>query len=76
MLAARPPHSLVVNASGLGKDRPGSPLPDGAPFPRHGVAWELNYRGERLFRPALANRLVAALRDKPSSFSSVPWAIR
>jgi shikimate dehydrogenase len=40
-----PPGSLVVNATGLGKDRPGSPLTDAARFPDHGAAWDLNYRG-------------------------------
>jgi shikimate dehydrogenase len=44
-LAALPPGSLVVNATGLGKDRPGSPLPDAARFPERAVIWELNYRG-------------------------------
>jgi shikimate 5-dehydrogenase len=44
-LAALPPRSLVVNATGLGKDRPGSPLPAAARFPEHSVVWELNYRG-------------------------------
>jgi shikimate 5-dehydrogenase len=46
LLEALPPESLVINATGLGKDRPGSPLPDGARFPDGAVAWELNYRGE------------------------------
>ena len=32
-----PAGSLVVNASGLGKDRPGSPVPDGADVPAGGV---------------------------------------
>lgn len=40
------PYSLVVNATGLGKDRPGSPLTDGCRFPEHGLIWELNYRGD------------------------------
>lgn len=40
------PNSLVVNATGLGKDRPGSPLTDGAVFPQGSLVWELNYRGE------------------------------
>ncbi|QGQ96386.1 shikimate dehydrogenase [Paenibacillus psychroresistens] len=40
------PHSLVINATGLGKDRPGSPLTDDALFPDKSVVWELNYRGE------------------------------
>jgi len=44
-LAAAPEGSLVVNATGLGKDRPGSPLPDDAVFPRGAVVWEFNYRG-------------------------------
>ena len=43
------PGSLVVNASGLGKDRPGSPLSDAATFPTSGVIWELNYRGSLEF---------------------------
>ena len=30
----------------MGKDTPGSPLTDSAVFPREGVVWELNYRGE------------------------------
>jgi shikimate 5-dehydrogenase len=48
-LAALPPGSLVVNATGLGKDRPGSPLPDSARFPERAVVWELNYRGSLEF---------------------------
>ncbi len=43
------PHSMVVNATGLGKDAPGSPLTNGACFPRAGIAWELNYRGDLIF---------------------------
>jgi shikimate 5-dehydrogenase len=40
-----PPGSFIVNATGLGKDRPGSPLTDDAQFPENGLVWELNYRG-------------------------------
>jgi shikimate 5-dehydrogenase len=40
------PYSLVINATGLGKDRPGSPLTDNCEFPRDSLVWELNYRGE------------------------------
>ena len=40
------PGALVVNATGMGKDRPGSPLTDTATFPAGGYAWEFNYRGE------------------------------
>ena len=49
LMAALPPGSLVVNATGLGKDRPGSPVSDAASFPRHGIVWEFNYRGPRRF---------------------------
>jgi shikimate 5-dehydrogenase len=45
LLHALPPGSLVVNATGMGKDRPGSPLPADAAFPERGVVWEFNYRG-------------------------------
>jgi shikimate 5-dehydrogenase len=44
-----PPGSLVVNATGLGKDAPGSPLTDAAKFPERGFAWEFNYRGDLVF---------------------------
>ena len=49
LMASLPPHSLVVNATGLGKDRPGSPFSPSARFPRDGVVWEFNYRGPRDF---------------------------
>lgn len=43
------PYSLIVNATGLGKDRPGSPLPEGCQFPKGSLVWELNYRGDLRF---------------------------
>jgi shikimate 5-dehydrogenase len=46
LMAMLPPHSLVINATGMGKDTPGSPLTKAGLFPLNGVAWELNYRGE------------------------------
>jgi shikimate 5-dehydrogenase len=46
IMATLPPGSLVINATGMGKDTPGSPLTGEAPFPQNGVAWELNYRGD------------------------------
>jgi shikimate 5-dehydrogenase len=45
LLEELPPTSLVVNATGLGKDVEGSPLGDAARFPEEAVVWELNYRG-------------------------------
>ena len=49
LLAALPPRSLVVNATGMGKDLPGSPITDAARFPDRSAVWELNYRGELAF---------------------------
>jgi shikimate 5-dehydrogenase len=49
LLEALPARSLVVNATGMGKDLEGSPLPTGARFPDQAVVWELNYRGELEF---------------------------
>ena len=46
LMAELPPGSLVINATGMGKDSPGSPLTDAGVFPERGLAWELNYRGE------------------------------
>jgi shikimate dehydrogenase len=37
--------SLIVNATGLGKDRPGSPIPSQTRFPVGADVWEINYRG-------------------------------
>ncbi|MCC6805269.1 MAG: shikimate dehydrogenase [Anaerolineae bacterium] len=45
LMATLPPHSVVINATGLGKDRPGSPITDASIFPRNAIVWELNYRG-------------------------------
>lgn len=49
--------SIVINATGMGKDRPGSPITEAGLFPVNGLAWELNYRGELDFmHQALAQR--------------------
>jgi shikimate 5-dehydrogenase len=44
-----PPGSLVINATGMGKDIPGSPITDAAEFPEGSLVWELNYRGDLQF---------------------------
>lgn len=49
LVAALPEFSLVANATGMGKDRPGSPVTDAAAFPARGIVWEFNYRGELQF---------------------------
>ena len=49
ILESLPEHSVVINATGLGKDRPGSPLSDGKLFPKNSYVWEFNYRGDLRF---------------------------
>jgi shikimate 5-dehydrogenase len=58
LMAALPPGSLVINATGLGKDRPGSPLTDAGVFPQGGYVWELNYRGALDFMQQAARQAV------------------
>jgi shikimate 5-dehydrogenase len=54
-----PPYSLIVNATGLGKDAPGSPTTDAVSYPPHSLVWEINYRGDLLFKEQ-AERQAAA----------------
>jgi shikimate 5-dehydrogenase len=49
LLASMPPGSLIANATGMGKDRPGSPISTGSLFPKHSLVWEFNYRGDLPF---------------------------
>jgi shikimate 5-dehydrogenase len=46
LMESLPRGSIVVNATGMGKDRPGSPITGAGLFPLDGIAWEYNYRGE------------------------------
>ncbi len=46
IMSRLPDYSIVINATGMGKDTPGSPFTHAGLFPRHGIAWEFNYRGE------------------------------
>ena len=41
-----PPRSVIINATGMGKDTPGSPITWQGKFPLESIAWEFNYRGE------------------------------
>jgi shikimate dehydrogenase len=56
LVESMPPGSLVINATGMGKDIPGSPITADARFPERGVVWELNYRGELDFARQAATR--------------------
>ena len=49
VMARLSPGALVINATGLGKDAPGSPLTFAGQFPEKGIVWELNYRGDLIF---------------------------
>lgn len=49
LIAELPPHSLIVNATGLGKDAPGSPTTDAVDYPHGSLVWEINYRGDLIF---------------------------
>ncbi len=49
LLSRMPPGSLVVNATGMGKDRAGAPITAAARFPEGAVAWDFNYRGDLRF---------------------------
>ncbi len=49
IMGSMKPYSFVVNATGLGKDRPGSPLTNNGKFPENSLVWELNYRGNLVF---------------------------
>jgi shikimate dehydrogenase len=61
LLHSVPRGSLVINATGMGKDRPGSPLSAQARWPERGVVWDLNYRGDLDFL-AQAGRQAAERR--------------
>ena len=54
------PGSLVINATGLGKDRPGSPMSDMAVLPADSFAWDFNYRGDLLFLRQARRQLPAS----------------
>jgi shikimate 5-dehydrogenase len=62
IMASMSEGSMVINATGMGKDTPGSPVTDDGLFPVNGVAWEFNYRGELDFmHQALAQRQARSL---------------
>jgi shikimate dehydrogenase len=57
IMAGMPEYSVVINATGMGKDTPGSPITNKGFFPRHAIPWEFNYRGELDFlHQALAQK--------------------
>ena len=54
--------AIIINATGKGKDSPGSPVTDDAPWPDDALVWDFNYRGELDFlRQAQANQAVCRM---------------
>jgi shikimate 5-dehydrogenase len=50
--------AIIINATGKGKDSPGSPITDMAPWPKDALVWDFNYRGELDFlKQAEANQI-------------------
>ncbi|CAM3319931.1 shikimate dehydrogenase [Kibdelosporangium persicum] len=49
LIELMPPGSLMVNATGMGKDTPGSPISAACRFPPGSLVWEINYRGSLEF---------------------------
>ena len=72
IIATLKPGSLVINATGLGKDAPGSPLSDPAGVADEGLAWDFNYRGDLLFlrRPVHSSRRRTCESKTAGSISS------
>jgi len=62
IMARLPAGSLVVNATGFGKDAPGSSITDAAAFPASDFAWDFSYRGDLdLLRQARAKERAQGL---------------
>lgn len=59
IMAGLVPKSIVINATGMGKDTPGSPITDQGRFPEMGIAWEFNYRGELDFMHQALNQQIS-----------------
>ena len=49
LLSGLKPGSLIVNATGLGKDSEGSPFTNNCNYPENSIVWDFNYRGELVF---------------------------
>jgi shikimate dehydrogenase len=60
LVAGARPGTFIVNATGLGKDREGSPVTDEVRFPHGSVFWDLNYRGDL--------RMLAAARAQAAEY--------
>ncbi|MFC0113614.1 shikimate dehydrogenase family protein [Kibdelosporangium aridum] len=59
LIELMPPGSLVVNATGMGKDTPGAPISEHCCFPPGSLVWEINYRGTLEFLDIARDRQAA-----------------
>jgi shikimate 5-dehydrogenase len=77
VVTALPPGSIVVNATGMGKDVPGSPVTEAVRFPEGGIAWDLNYRGDRPFlEQAVSQASVGGLTVADGwDYFAISWAL-
>jgi hypothetical protein len=50
------PGSLVINATGMGKYAPGSPITEKAAFPEGGYAWDFDFQGPLTFLKQATHR--------------------
>jgi shikimate 5-dehydrogenase len=77
LVASLPPGTVVVNATGMGKDVPGSPVSDRVRFPDGGIARDLNYRGDRPFlRQASAQASARGLAVVDGwDYFAISWAL-
>lgn len=60
LIAAARRGTFIVNATGAGKDRDGSPVTDAVRFPAECVFWDLNYRGDLRMLAAARNQAAHA----------------
>jgi len=64
LVNALPEYSLIVNATGLGKDAPGSPTTDAVDYPKNCLIWEINYRGDLIFMYQAQAQAQAQAKEK------------
>jgi shikimate 5-dehydrogenase len=62
------PGSLIANATGLGKDRPGSPVSDRVVFPLGAHVWEFNYRFVPQSEPAFHEIAARQVKERDLTF--------
>ena len=69
--------SLIINASGVGKDQPGSPVSDSVVFPLASTFWEFNYRGDLplMHRAYLQERFPRTKVEDGKRYFATGWSV-